>query len=227
MIAPVPLRVEFAICNDIVLTNDLPIHLDALLAWAQGQELESQGCPNPWAATDLDDCLDRCMENSDRPVWCASQIMIDFEGDMEWRTMIRKTDPEAMMNYRSQSVLDMRANKVNLNSGQHRGYLLFTPLRHAKKAVAWCMGDPDILRRRLGLIRHLGKMGRNGHGTVTGVTLIEDDRAEQMWRYRTIPDGVAGVPGLAYGRTAETICFPYWNRAVESAWSPIEDMCAA
>ncbi len=223
MAALVPLRVEFSIGSDIVLTNDQPIHLDGLLAWAHGQELESQGHPDPWAgALDLADCLERCHDDPASPVWCASQVMLNFTGDMDWRAMIRKADPEAMAEYRTEGPLDMRANVVNVNSGPLRAYMLNIPLRHARTAVAWCLGDPSAIQRRLNLVRHLGKMGRNGHGRVTGVTLTEDAVAERMWRYRTLPAGVPGVPGVRYGLTMETTTSPYWSRALMPARSPIE-----
>ena len=209
-----PLKVIFQFQSPLVLESEYPIHLDALLAWCEAQEAEAAGSDTPWQdAQDLSHLLDPHGDGDDM-VWKASRLVFTPMSERHKLNMIRKTDPEAIMeDYDAGRFTHSRpVTRVDTRSGQSRAYQMLVPYQWMERAEAWAIGDEDEIRERLSLLKHVGKMGRNGFGIIKSIEVLPCPEAQDLWKIRVLPQGSAGAPGVEYVPAMHCLRAPYWEK---------------
>lgn len=220
-----PLKVMFHLGSPITVNSERPLHLDALLAAAVSKEMEALGSENPWAqAEDLSSYLGRTEPDADGQwVWQASALHFDpverFDALFVSANMVRKSDPDRYYDdlsagyWGSDRALNLQTYKIDTMSGQQRGYQWVAQAKLFRSATAWAIGDIDGLRDALGQIGHIGKLGRNGNGRITHVSVepcAPEDR--DNWKLRTLPKGYPGKSGVDYAAVHANLRAPYWRQ---------------
>lgn len=108
---------------------------------------------------------------------------------------------------------------VDTVRGQTKSELQAYPVFVASKAVAYCIGDADeleaLLHPDVGLLTHIGKRTRLGHGKIVGFSITEDSTALDLWKRRILPWEEAGYLGIE-----ANVIPPYWDAAGRNqAWA--------
>lgn len=209
-----PFKVTFRFQSPVVTDSEYPIHLDALIAWAVSDEAEAAGSDTAWAdADDLAFALDS-EQNENGRVWKASRLIFTPKTERVLMNMIRKSNPEKIMeDYDAGRFTNPRqVNSIDSNSGQYRAYQMFIAHQWMEKAEAWGVGDIDAVKDLLSRLRSVGKMGRNGFGLISSIEVEPCEEADVQWRLRVLPDGMAGVPGVAYAPGYHCLRAPYWRK---------------
>lgn len=62
----------------------------------------------------------------------------------------------------------------------------FIASQWVKKATAWGIGDKQKVMELLSRVSNLGAKSRLGYGHVLSIDVIDDERAEEYWRYRVL-----------------------------------------
>ena len=111
------------------------------------------------------------------------------------------------------------SQKIDTVRGTMKSELQAYPVCNATKAVAYCVGDPDtleiLLNPEMGLLTHLGKRARLGHGLITGMTITEDQEALTKWEQRILPWQKVGYLGMP-----AVVTPPYWDEKYKvNAWA--------
>ena len=193
------IRVEFALATPIVLPS-MPIHLDALLAYAATEDALARGDSHPGGVRELanpvlETVLDKHTQDNEW-VWKASALMPEGIGDSYLRMWTRKTDPydlsqrmETQIATKSKFPLTKPfALKIDTVRGLLKNHFNFYPVREVGKLIAWCVGDKesiyDMLEAR---INHIGQRRRTGHGQVKSIHVFDDVTANENWRLRILP----------------------------------------
>lgn len=234
-----PLKVTFELDTPMV-ASAYPVHLDALVAFAitkaaiAGMDADSLSDEGVRAlAAELP--FDRHSHGGEW-VWKASALIPDQEGEQSVRMWTRKTNTADYAQRAAAGTLDIGARTKNaLAAGTKyagaivtvRGLLKnqfeFYPVKEVFHLSAWCVGDIDLIEPLLapesGLITHLGKRTRIGHGRIKSVSIKEHSDAAENWKIRVLPwaESNAYVPVDAAFRP------PYW--AVENrgaAFVPVD-----
>lgn len=211
----IPLKITFYLSAPTI-TGDLPIHLDALLAWsvvhnAMDWEEDPFSCQN-----DLP--LERV-----HGVWKASRLF--FEPGPNVREMATKKYEITSMAKHKEHVWDGGVDKPSGKSGRFKGFLIYRDARWHRRAVAWCVGDRDEVTKLLANIHHVGKSGRTGFGEVDKID-VEPASAEEkeFWKLRNLPVSLSkeALNSATYGRALVNIEAPYWDRTkIQEALVPI------
>ncbi|MBU2786268.1 hypothetical protein HAP93_10930 [Acidithiobacillus ferriphilus] len=213
------IEITFRLGSNILVDSEHPVHLDALVAYGVMREAEIQGCDDPWrAADDLSECLDRT--DGDPWVWKASRLdmpaRLSGMGVFQMTNMVRKSEPERF--YDALDAGDWESQRqirgsftIDTQSGQYRGYQWYAISRSVPEVKAWAIGDYDALEYYLRHVTHIGKMGRNGYGNVTGIELAACVDTE-AWRLRCLPTDMAGKPGVRYEAAYGCLRPPYWRK---------------
>ena len=214
-----PLRITFTFTQPVVRDSDHPIQLDALLAWCAAQEAQQYGSDTAWQdAEDLSHLLERSNPQDDglhdsQWVWKASQLVFTPATERFMQGMIRKLEPEAYMQAFDSGLIKGRTRTyMNSGSGQERSYQIMMPYQWMDKAQAWCIGNAQEISQALGWLKGIGKMTRNGYGTIRHITIEQDEAAAQQWKNRILPVGMPGIPGLPYVATMHCLRAPYWKK---------------
>ncbi len=216
-----PFKVTFRFRAPVVMDSEYPIHLDALLAWCVMDEAESMGESNPWViADDLSELLARTGD-SDGQDWCwqASRLRFTASTGRTAMNMLRKTDPVSFLEdfdkgrYMAPRGPNGTVSSVDTNSGQYRGYQMFIQYQWMEKAIAYGVGDIDLVRQLLSRLAGVGKLVRNGFGLLASMEVESCEEAVDLWRDRVLPNGMAGLPGIAYVPSLNCLRPPYWRKA--------------
>lgn len=210
-----PFKVTIRFQSPLVTDSEYPTHLDALIAWAVADEAEASGSATAWTdADDLSFALDS-EENDNGKVWKASRLLFTPQTERVLMNMIRKSKPEMIMeDYDAGYFTHPRqVNSINTNSGQYRAYQLLIAHQWMEKAEAWGVGDIDVVKDLLFRLSNVGKMGRNGFGLISSIEVIPCAEAEVQWRLRVLPQGMDGVPGVAYAPGFHCLVAPYWRKS--------------
>lgn len=108
------------------------------------------------------------------------------------------------------------AQKIDTVRGDMKSELQSYPVFVATKAVAYCIGDAgqleSLLDPEIGLLTHIGKRTRLGHGKITGLSITEDTAALNLWKQRILPwqeDEYLGIEA--------NVIPPYWDAAGRNA----------
>lgn len=219
-----PLKVTFIFASPVVMENEYPLHLDALLSWARVQEAGEQGLENPWKIGSEDLPLARAGEG-DSWVWQASKLVFTPKTPRELINMQRKSDPSAYyadfdQNLWSNDKTPKPPEKrklpptINTQSGQHRAYQYYVAYQWMEKAEAWCVGDADRVKSMLERLTHIGKRGRGGFGLISSVN-VEPCQETDLWKLRVLPGSVPGLDGIEYAPVMSPPRAPYWDKLAQ------------
>lgn len=217
------LKITFTFGSPVVVDSEYPLHLDALLAWCRVQEAIEQGIAEPWPLGD-DLPLEKAGTGKDW-VWKASRLLFTAEAPRQLVNMQRKSSPEQFYadfddglwsNDKAGKVFKegqkpKKPPVVNTQSGQFRAYQFYVSTQWMKKAEAWCIGDPVRVKELLHRLESIGKMGRNGFGTVASVE-VEVVPDQEQWRIRVLPEDVEGLSGVNYAPVTSAPRAPYWDK---------------
>ena len=228
-----PLKITFNLATPMVAAA-YPIHLDALVAYAKTRQtlsLLDESEVSDASIRTLAEVLpfDKVEKNGEW-VWQASALMPEGQGDQSVRMWTRKTNVYDYANRAMTGTLEVGARTLNaLSAGKThvgtidtaRGLLKnhfdFYPVVAVQRMIAWCVGDIDeiesLLAPETGLVTHLGKRTRIGHGQIQSVTVEHAEEAHEKWSQRVLPWQAAEDDILVQAAFRP----PYWaveNRAM-------------
>lgn len=86
----------------------------------------------------------------------------------------------------------------------------FLQLVHYTHAVAWGVGDLNVINTLIEGITHIGGTRRNGHGLVIDIKVVTDDAAYDHWKCRTLPMDMPVADPDDYTQIISCIKGPYW-----------------
>ncbi len=204
------LKVTFRVMGGVV-SPPMPIHLDALLAYAETQARLDPD--DPYAPKDVqamraiaDDLPLERFERDGEWVWKASALVpvgVSSGGSRFFTQRMNKKDfairvgegDVQLGRYQHDKSLPAGANmtpyqnKIDTLRGPFRNLLGFYPVFDPNALVAWCIGDreriKDILRN--GHITHIGARRRSGHGEIKDILIEPDSQADELWMRRVRP----------------------------------------
>ncbi len=211
-----PLRIEWDIATPVV-ADDAMLHLDGMLAWAAADIAIEDGIPPDEAVANLP--LEKQVRGDDW-VWKASAVEFMREGMPQNLVYRRSVDFGRMRDmHREIGGFEYRRKNAELAyvcKGVSKRWQLQTATVWARHAVAWCVGDPEQVRKLLGRLHYLGKLARLGCGRVAKVSVTEDEAALKRWKWRHLPwreDGYVPIEGCTSP--------PYWRRdQTRACWRP-------
>lgn len=224
-----PLKITFYL-DTPMQRSGYPIHLDALLAYAQTQSRLAGIDPNDVPQGRLRELAEALplakAEQGAQWVWKASALIPEDRGEKSVRMWTRKTDTEDFakraasgqleIGVRTQNALKahkLYAGTIDTARGLLKNMFEFYPVEQIHRLTAWCVGDineiESLLAPEAGWITHIGKRTRVGHGRVKAVTVEEHDEAMEKWKLRVLPWAEPG-----YEPIQAALRPPYW--AVEN-----------
>lgn len=205
-----PLEIRFRLVT-MMRAPELPLHLDALLAWAAVDEANG----DIEAQSSLPLAKFAPQNDEERWVWRASRI-IPVATNRQTMPTIRTFDPVQWAIDKDQVYIG-GPNKLKPGTGPYKAYQMIAPMLQAPEAVAWCVGDPDRIQALLARVPTLGKLGRLDCGRIASVTVLDDPHpSRERWRLRTLPERRD-----EYYAAQMVLRPPYWRRsAVEPAFEP-------
>lgn len=202
-----PLKITFRLNTPVVATG-YPIHLDAIVAYAvTRREIGSVdfGDVNDMTIRELSARLPLASCNHESGmVWKASALVCNQPGGQSVRMWTRKTNPydyaervmsgQTEISTRTRNLLEKGekyVGAIDTQRGLLKNQFEFYSVKEMPTLEAWCVGDIDELESLLapeaGLITHIGKRGRAGHGRVVSVVIEPCDEAELLWKNRVLP----------------------------------------
>lgn len=212
-----PLCIEFELLHAMVVPA-MPIHLDALLAYAATEDVLAAGAQEKDKVRYLaDPVLEKVLKKHFQDgewVYMASALVPEGYGESSLRLWTRKTDPYDYSDRLEEQVASrMRfppsnpyAMRVNTGSGLMKNHFNAYPLREVNKLVAWCIGDQEEIHDMLEAhIRFVGSWRRAGHGQVKSISVLEDQAAVDKWKMRVLPWQEEGALPLS-----AAVRPPYW-----------------
>lgn len=209
--------VEFTFSAPVVQPSEYPIHLDGLIAYSVMKELEELGEADPWAASaDLSHILERT--EGDSWVWKASMLIFSPAESFDFQNMIRKSDPERYMDdltaglWAPKREVRPETFRIDTRSGQQRGYQWLSPMQWMKSAVAYGIGDMEMVHEALSRLEYIGKMGRNGFGRISKIQVSEASDHVDAWKLRVLPPEIMGKEGIRYEPVQACLRAPYWRK---------------
>lgn len=209
-----PLKVTFSFTSPVVIDSEYPIHLDALLAWCVADEATSLGSENAWSAAEDLSYLLESEASQNGWVWKASALKFTPKSEKIMMNMIRRCDPLIYMDGFDRDRIEVRRkrNIINSASGQERAYQFLMPYQWMEKAEAWCVGDQEMISEALSRLTCVGKLGRNGFGSLRSFSVEKDSSADMRWRMRVLPEGMAGADDVQYMPALQCLRAPYWKK---------------
>ncbi|MBK6616300.1 type IV CRISPR-associated protein Csf3 [Ottowia sp.] len=227
-----PLRVTLRL-GEPIARGTFPLLLDGLLAWAVvDNELSMATDVNDTRlvsslATGLP--LETAVVGG-HEVWCASAWMpvgrvgptceIDpnsYSGISQQRILTRKSDlvdfsaavASGLVRIRTidKDKIGPNAYVLDTSRGLFKNYHLSYTLKSVDALEAWCIGDPHLIEEYLRDIEFVGPKRRLGHGMVTSIEVVPDERAVDLWRLRPLPERSDDIECVAVRMPARS---PYW-----------------
>jgi CRISPR type IV-associated protein Csf3 len=112
------------------------------------------------------------------------------------------------------------AQKIDTVRGSMKNDLQAYPVRDAATATAFCLGDADqieaLLDPGMGLLTHIGKRARLGHGKILEVRITPDPMAKDLWKQRILP----WQENDNYMDIEANVVPPYWDATQRiQAWA--------
>jgi CRISPR type IV-associated protein Csf3 len=109
-----------------------------------------------------------------------------------------------------------RRNMITQGTGPFKDYDLRIACQWVDNVEAYGVGDITAVGLLLNQVSALGKLTRNGWGTISDVRITSDNEAQHKWCYRTLPSAFERTewhyPGIGGVRP------PYWKR---ESWAPV------
>lgn len=209
-----PLRISARLDTGLALPGGQPIHLDALLAWA---ELTRSGHLLAPQARDELVSIELPLAWDERGFWRASAMVgsVDFV-DGRWLQRRFPLDELRLLG-------DRKINRVNLAAGRQKNYRLpRTQLFFLGDEVSWyAEGDSDEVADLLSWVTHLGHRHGAGWGRLTCARdPWEVEECETWPGFPVVAEGIplrslpADYPGVGDGhrRGMGRLVPPYWLR---------------
>lgn len=212
-----PLRVTIRLKTPIVV-SPAPMHLDGLLSWARVQEAEEMGSEDP-IALQHDIPLERYGSGD---AWCfkASWFQMDYLTDPRPLHYIRRADIEELATAFDAGLLGKRVPQFDASRGSQKGYSLVVHERHARAAVAECVGEIDRVKDLLQRVTTFGALRRRGRGLVDGIDVEPIHQAN--WERRYMPGNYVAPPGRTYMKAQLCLRAPYWDRPGVPVMMPVD-----
>lgn len=195
-----PLRLEWRLSSPVA-GMALPLHLDALVAYAVTQEAIANGATGPIGS--LADNLPLEKEvRGDLWCWKASALMAPASHGHAMRLWTRRTDEYdyaerygagQFAGTKTKHIEKPYGGIIDTARGEMKNHFQFMPVRSLPHFVAYCIGDEDRLLELLhpdaGHILTLGKRGAMGLGKImdNGFVIEPDDCATERWSKRVLP----------------------------------------
>lgn len=209
-----PFRVSWKLSQPVCL-GERSLHLDALLAWARVREAVNAGMSAQEALETQERLPLEIAGNGADRVWKASALLFRFRSTPFLVQMTRRTSIAELAFARDKIISGMRRNKITQGTGPYKDFDWRITCQWVDHVSAYGVGDLDAVRKLLNQVAALGKITRNGWGTISDMQIVLDDEAEEKWRYRTLPASYEKTewhyPGTGSVRP------PYWKR---EAWQP-------
>lgn len=210
----IPFRVTWLLSQPVCLGDRL-LHLDALLAWTRVREALQAGATAQEALKAQEDLPLECAVEGDSKVWTASALMFKFKSTPFLVQMTRRTRPEELAFARGR-VMTTRRNMITQGTGPLKDYDLRIACQWTDNVEAYGVGDIASVGLLLRQVSSLGKLTRNGWGTISDMRITPDEEARQKWRYRTLPS--VFEPTEWHYPAIGGVSPPYWRR---EAWVPV------
>jgi len=172
--------------RDPVCLGDRLLHLDALLAWARVQEATRLGKTAEAALKAQEELPLERVFKGDSQVWKASALLFKFRSPPFLVQMTRRTSAEELAFARGK-IMTTRRNMLTQGSGPFKDYDLRISCQWTEKVEAYGVGDISAVRLLLNQVSALGKLTRNGWGTISDMRIGFNNDAEEKWCYRTLP----------------------------------------
>ena len=203
------LRVRWRLTSPM-LDGPLPLHLDALVAYAVTQEaLRKPGATG--AMNSLADDLPLAKEQRGNDwVWKASAVFDDRVEERGMRLWTRKFNKEdwaqAVSNGEIQGIkvpLKPFAQVIDTQRGINKENFQHIPVKYVTTVTAYCVGNLDrlveLLSPESGYIIALGGRRRMGLGTIAenGFEIEPCEAANELWDRRILPWDHDGAVQLA------------------------------
>jgi CRISPR type IV-associated protein Csf3 len=210
-----PFRVTWWLSHPVCL-SERPLHLDALLAWARVREACNAGMTAQQALKTQEDLpLDRAVKG-DSEVWKASALLWKFKSTPFLLQMTRRTSPGDLA-FANGRILTTRKNQISQGTGPYKDYDLRISCQWVERVEAYAVGELAAVGLLLNQVSALGRITRNGWGTISDMKIEPDDEALEKWCYRTLP--------AVFDRTKRhylgigSVRPPYWRReSWEAVW---------
>jgi len=231
----VPLRLEWRLTSPVAGMS-LPLHLDALVAYAITEEALRYGTAIGNVRDIANELPLEKAQKGDLFCWKASALLAEHIHGHEMQMWTRKfpeqdyadlyingkfSDVKAKVNPET-NMLDLKQYAAVMDTlrGQTKNHFQFIPVRHIDRFVAYCIGDIDRLTELLspesGYITSIGARKRQSAGNIVktgeGFAIQEDERALEYWEKRILPWHKEGYEPIQAAHIP-----PYWaveNRAV-------------
>lgn len=202
-----PLKIIFRLGTPMV-PSAYPIHLDALVAYALTRSRLGEIDDGADADENVRVLASRLPfakhEQDGEWVWKASALIPVGVKERSVRMWTRKTNAYdfavraanngLMIGARTKNMLDAGvkfAGGIDTARGLLKNQFDFYPVEAVSEMHAWCIGDINeieaLLAPESGLLTHLGKRSRVGHGQIESVDIEVCEEATQKWRDRVLP----------------------------------------
>lgn len=229
-------KITFHLASDMAYPS-MPLHLDALLAYAVTQDnlitLDDNATNDDILALSDDMPIEKHEQDGE---WVYKASALIPEGPMTHSRQFytqRQDVPEMaslvaegkvkLGRYKGEPMPPMSfKNKVDTTRGHQRNLLGYFNTTSVRKLIAYCVADGDFLEEYLidsGWITHIGGRRRQGLGQLSHIDIEEDDSGFDMWQQRIKPFSLADddTPIMATCRP------PYWDQTkVQKAFIPCD-----
>jgi CRISPR type IV-associated protein Csf3 len=211
-----PFRVTWELSQPVCL-SERPLHLDALLAFSRVQEALRLGVPAKDALDAQENLPLESAEIGPSKVWKASALLFRFRSLPFLIQMTRRTSVEDVA-FASKTVVKTVRRFHTQGSGEFKDFEFRATLQWVDKVEAYGVGDMTVVESLLGEVPALGRVIRNGWGTIRSMQLEPFPEAAEKWRYRTLPANFE--PTEYHFRGRATVRPPYFKR---QNWEPVWD----
>jgi len=220
-----PLKITFSLVSDMVFPT-MPLHLDALLAYAVTQDnlitLGENATQEDLLALGDNLPIER-HEQDGKWVYKASALMPDSQMTHSRQFFTQRIDVGEMVrlaakgkvligSYKGQPLERLsHSKKLDLTRGTQRNLLGYFSTTSLKKMVAYCVADKEFLEEYLvesGWITHLGSRRRQGLGLLSNIEIEPDKNALELWKNRIKPFSLHELDTPIYANCSP----PYWDK---------------
>lgn len=214
----VPFKVTWELHAPVVVPA-MPLHLDALLAWARVHQAELAGDRDA-LALQHDLPLQR---HETAGGWCfmASMVHFDFQAPRQQLHMTKRADLDAQVRAFAAGVFGKKKPPFDPSRGLTKGASLQIPQAFARTAWACGVGDIEQVRALLATVTSLGKLRRHGKGAVRAFDVAQWDGAAEQWSRRNLPHDSSFADGSTHALAQQRLHPPYWSKESQMVRAPI------
>lgn len=202
-----PLRVTFQVSGGFV-PPPYPLHLDALLAYAQTYDSLGDASDDPSISKLRSLAEDMPIQRFERDgEWCYMASALVPQGPVlnDARFYTQRMNQEDYSTrvgsgqvqhgrHRPGTPMERYQIQIDTARGVHRNLLGFYPIQQSADSnlltlVGWCVAEKWWVEDRLlgGRITHIGARRRSGHGKIQSILIEDDPEAAEKWNLRVRP----------------------------------------